>query len=44
VHEASIQDRDGAQGVIGFACESFATVTHTFADGGYAGAKALWRR
>ena len=39
VHEASIQDRDGAPGVIGFACASFPTVTHIFADSGYAGEK-----
>ncbi|AZG78895.1 IS5 family transposase [Methylocystis rosea] len=39
VHEASIQDRDGAPRVIGFACESFPTVTHVFADSGYAGEK-----
>ena len=39
VHEASIQDRDGAPRVIGFACESFSTVTHVFADSGYAGEK-----
>ena len=39
VHEASIQDRDGAPRVIGFACESFPTVTHIFADSGYAGEK-----
>jgi len=37
VHEASIQDRDGAPVVIGFACESFPTITHIFADSGYAG-------
>jgi hypothetical protein len=39
VHEASIQDRDGAPRVIGFACESFPTVKHVFADSGYAGEK-----
>ncbi len=39
VHEASIQDRDGAPSVIGFACESFPAVTHIFADSGYAGEK-----
>lgn len=39
VHEASIQDRDGAPGVIGFARESFPTITHIFADSGYAGEK-----
>ena len=39
VHEASIQDRDGAPGVIGFACESFPTIPHIFADSGYAGEK-----
>ena len=39
VHEASVQDRDGAPFVIGFACESFPTITHVFADSGYAGEK-----
>jgi len=39
VHEASIQDRDGAPGVVEYACESFPTVTHLFADSGYAGEK-----
>lgn len=39
VLEASIQDRDGAQGVIGFACESFPAITHIFAGSGYAGEK-----
>jgi len=38
-HEASIQDRDGAPRVIGFAYESFQTVTYVFADSGYAGEK-----
>ena len=38
-HEANIQDRDGAPGVIASACESFPTLTHIFADGGYAGPK-----
>jgi transposase len=37
VHEAGIQDRDGA--VVAFACDSFPTVIHLFADGGYAGEK-----
>lgn len=36
-HSADIQDRDGAPGVIVQACESFPTLTHLFADGGYAG-------
>lgn len=39
VHEAGIQDRDGAPGVIGFACESFPAITHIFADSGDAGEK-----
>jgi transposase len=38
-HTADIQDRDGAPDVIAQACESFPTVTHVFADGGYAGDK-----
>ena len=38
-HTADIQDRDGAPGVIAQACESFPTLTHLFADGGYAGEK-----
>jgi len=38
-HTADIQDRDGAPGVILQACESFPTLTHLFADGGYAGEK-----
>ena len=36
VHDASIQDRDGAPSVIASACESFPTLVHLFADGGYA--------
>ena len=39
VHDASIQDRDGAPSVIASACESFPTLVHLFADGGYAGEK-----
>jgi len=38
-HTADIQDRDGAPGIIMQACESFPTLTHIFADGGYAGEK-----
>ena len=38
-HTADIQDRDGAPGVIAQACESFPTLTHLFADSGYAGEK-----
>lgn len=38
-HTADIQDRDGAPGVIAQACESFPTLAHIFADGGYAGDK-----
>lgn len=37
VHTADIQDRDGAAGVIGDAKDSFPTLSHLFADGGYAG-------
>ena len=40
VHDASIQDRDGAPSVIASACESFPTLVHLFADGGYAGEAA----
>lgn len=39
VHEAGIQDRDGAPVLIVSACESFPTLAHLFADGGYAGDK-----
>ena len=39
VHEANIQDRDGAPGVISLACASFPCIVHVFADGGYAGEK-----
>ena len=39
VHEANIQDRDGAPGVISLACTSFSRIKHIFADGGYAGEK-----
>ena len=39
VHDAGIQDRDGAPSVIASACESFPTLVHLFADGGYAGEK-----
>jgi transposase len=38
-HAANIQDRDGAPGVIAQACESFPSLAHIFADGGYAGEK-----
>lgn len=38
-HVADIQDRDGAPSVIAQACESFGSLTHIFADGGYAGDK-----
>lgn len=38
-HTADIQDRDGAPGVIAQATESHPTLTHIFADGGYAGDK-----
>jgi transposase len=39
VHEASIQDRDGAPRVIGLACDFFPTIALIFADGGYSGEK-----
>ena len=39
VHEASIQDRDGAPGLIEIVTESFPTLEKLFADGGYAGEK-----
>jgi transposase len=39
VHEANIQDRDGAPGVISLACASFSRIKHIFADSGYAGEK-----
>jgi transposase len=39
VHEASIQDRDGALGVIEAACDSFTAIALVFADSGYAGDK-----
>ena len=39
VHDASIQDRDGAPSLIASARESFPTLVHLFADGGYAGEK-----
>ncbi len=40
IHTADIQDRDGAPGVVAQACESFPSLTHIFADGGYAGDKS----
>jgi transposase len=39
VHEANIQDRDGAPSLINLACASFPCIVHIFADGGYAGEK-----
>ena len=39
VHSADIQDRDGAVEVIRSTCENWPTVSHLFADGGYAGDK-----
>ena len=39
VHSADIQDRDGAVDVIRSTCQSWPTVSHLFADGGYAGNK-----
>ena len=38
-HTANIQDRDGAADVIADTKESFPTLAHLFADGGYAGEK-----
>lgn len=38
-HTADIQDRDGASDVIVSTKESFPTLVHLFADGGYAGEK-----
>jgi transposase len=38
-HTADIQDRDGAPDVIAGTKESFPTLAHLFADGGYAGDK-----
>ena len=38
-HPANVQDRDGAPDVVAFARESFPTLAHLFADGGYAGKK-----
>jgi transposase len=39
VHEASIQDRDGAPGTIASAMQGFPTLVKLFADGAYAGDK-----
>ena len=36
---AGVQDRDGAPDVIAFATETWPTLHHVFADGGYAGDK-----
>jgi transposase len=38
-HPADIQDRDGAPDAIKMALESHPSITHIFADGGYAGDK-----
>ena len=38
-HSAGVQDRDGAPVVLAFATESWPTLHHVFADGGYAGDK-----
>ena len=38
-HTADIQDRDGAPGVIADTMQSFPTLVHLFADGGYGGDK-----
>lgn len=39
VHPANVQDRDGAPAVVTLACTSYPTISHLFADGGYAGEK-----
>jgi transposase len=39
VHEASIQDRDGAPGLIESVKQSYPSLVKVFADGGYAGEK-----
>lgn len=39
VHTASLQDRDGASCLIEDATDSFPTLSHLFADGGYTGEK-----
>ena len=39
VHEASIQDRDGAPALLGSIRSAFPWLRHVFADGGYAGNK-----
>ena len=39
VHTADVQDRDGAVNVIADAHATYPTLTHLFADGGYAGDK-----
>ncbi len=38
-HTADIQDRDGAKDVIEMALETYPTLAHIFADGGYSGDK-----
>ena len=40
VHEASIQDRDGAPALLGLIRSAFPWLRHVFADGGYAGQQA----
>jgi hypothetical protein len=39
VHEASIQDRDGASSLIASAKQSCPSLVNVFAEGGYAGEK-----
>ena len=39
VHAADIQDRDGSVEVKHSTCQNWSTVSHLFADGGYAGNK-----
>jgi transposase len=39
VHQASIQDRDGAPALLGLIRSAFPWLRHVFADGGYAGNK-----
>lgn len=42
VHAASVQDRDGAKLVLEELKEEHPTVTHLWADGGYAGELVKW--
>jgi transposase len=44
VTAAAVQDRDGAYRLLALLRERFATVSHVWADGGYAGRLVLWAR